>query len=159
MADTQALDTLLEQATGARDSALDQHRRALSAADAARRQGEQLSDYRKEYVRRFGTQPGRAGSVELLQCYHGFMARLDDAVSQQVQLAAQAARRADDAKAALLAAELRVASVGKLIERRVAEAQARRERADQKASDEFASRAAWQRMAAVGADGLGFGAA
>ena len=93
MADTQALDTLLEQATGARDSALEQHRRALSAADAARRQGEQLSDYRKEYVRRFGTQPGRAGSVELLQCYHGFMARLDDAVSQQVQLAAQAARR------------------------------------------------------------------
>ena len=102
MADTQALDTLLEQATGARDSALDQHRRALSAADAARRQGEQLSDYRKEYVRRFGTQPGRAGSVELLQCYHGFMARLDDAVSQQVQLAAQAAR--DSCEAARAAA-------------------------------------------------------
>ena len=159
MADTQALDTLLEQATGARDSALDQHRRALSAADAARRQGEQLADYRKEYVRRFGTQPGRAGRVELLQCYHGFMGRLDDAVSQQAQVAAQAARRADDAKAALLAAELRVASVGKLIERRVAESQARRDRADQKASDEFASRASWQRMAAAGADGLGFGAA
>jgi len=67
MADTQALDTLLEQATGARDSALDQHRRALSAADAARRQGEQLSDYRKEYVRRFGTQPGRAGSVAVVR--------------------------------------------------------------------------------------------
>ena len=97
LADIQALDTLLEQATGARDSALDQHRRALSAADAARRQGEQLADYRKEYVRRFGTQPGRAGSVELLQCYHGFMARLDDAVSQQAQLATQAARRAEDA--------------------------------------------------------------
>jgi flagellar FliJ protein len=159
MADTQALDTLLEQATGARDSALDQHRRALSAADAARRQGEQLVDYRSEYVRRFRIQPGRAGRIELLQCYHGFMARLDDAVSQQAQIAAQAARRADDAKAALLAAELRVASVGKLIERRVAEAKARRERADQKASDEFASRAAWQRMAAAGSDGLGFGAA
>ena len=159
MADTQALDTLLEQATGARDSALDQHRRALSAADAARRQGEQLADYRKEYLRRFGTQPGRAGRIELLQCYQGFMARRDDAGSQQAPLAAQAARRAEDAKAALLAAELRVASVGKLIERLLAEAQAHRDRADQKASDEFASRAAWQRLAASGADAMGFGAA
>lgn len=159
MADTQALDTLLEQATGARDSALDAHRRALGAAEAARRQGEQLAEYRREYVRRFGFQPGRAGAVEVLRCYQGFMARLDDAVAQQAQVAAQAGRRADEAQAALRAAELRVASVRKLIERRAAEALQRRERAEQKASDEFASRAAWQRLAAAGADGFGFGVA
>jgi flagellar FliJ protein len=159
MADTQPLDTLLEQATGARDSALDQHRRALSAAEAARRQGEQLAGYRQDYVRRFGLQSGRAGSVELLQCYQGFMARLDDAVAQQEQIAVQAARRAEDAHAALLAAELRVASVRKLIERRAAEELQRRERADQKAGDEFASRAAWQRIVAAGRDGFGFGMA
>ena len=52
-----------------------------------------------------------------------------------------------------------MSSVGNLIERRVAEAQGRRERAEQKAIDEFASRAAWQRLATAGADGLGFGAA
>ncbi len=153
MSELQPLHTLLEQAGAERDRALAAHQRSLLAAQAAQAQSAQLAGYRRDYVSRFGGQFGRAGAIELLQCYQGFMARLDDAVAQQAQAARQC-----EARAALLDAELRVASVRKLIERRVAEAGVARERREQKASDEFASRAAWQRLAA-GPDALGFGTA
>jgi flagellar FliJ protein len=159
MSDILALQTLSEHAGATRDKALAVHRHALAAHQSAQAQQDQLVDYRREYAQRFGSQFQRGGAIELLQCYQGFMARLDDAVAQQGRVVAQAEARAADAKSALLAAELRVASVHKLIERRTAEASARGERRDQKATDEFASRAAWQRLAAAGADGFGFGAA
>ena len=139
------LHTLLEQATIARDSALADQQRARQAAQAAAAQAEQLSDYRREYARRFGVGAGQAGAIELMQCYQGFMARLDSAVSQQAQIAAQAQTRFDAAQAALLLAEQRVASVRKLIDKRSAEIAQSQARSEQKASDEFASRAAWNK--------------
>lgn len=157
MPDILALQTLLEQAGVARDKALTVHQRALAAVQAAQVQAGQLAAYRREYAERFGKQFQRTGAIELLQCYQGFMTRLDDAVTQQDHVVTQAAVRADDAKALLLAAELRAASVQKLIERRTAEAAVRHDRREQKATDEFAARAAWQRLAA-GPDAFGFGA-
>ena len=121
MSALQPLNTLLEQTTVARDAALGVHRNALNAVAAAQAQATQLAEYRQEYAQRFGTQFQRAGAIELLQCYQGFMVRLDEAVSQQQRLLAQAIERGETAKAALLSAELRVASVRKLIERRIAE--------------------------------------
>lgn len=159
MPDILALQTLLEQVGAARDKALAAHQRALATVQAAQVQAGQLAAYRSEYASRFGVRFQSSGAIELLQCYQGFMARLDDAVTQQGHVVTQAAARAEDAKAALLAAELRAASVQKLIERRTAEAAVRRDRGEQKATDEFAARAAWQRLAAAGPDGLGFGTA
>lgn len=141
------LMTVLEQATVARDAALADQQRARAALQAARAQAEQLADYRRDYAQRFGAGAGKAGSIELMQCYHGFMARLDSAVTQQGQVAAQAETRLEAAQTALLLAEQRVASVRKLIERRSAELDAARARVEQKASDEFASRQAWNRRA------------
>lgn len=151
----QPLHTLLEQTTSLRDAALATHRNAVATWRAAQAQASQLAEYRQEYTRRFGTQFQRAGAVELLQCYQGFMVRLDDAVAQQQRLVDQAADREAAAKDALLDAELRVASVRKLIERRVAESVRTQERLDQKATDELASRAAWQRLAAQSAGAFG----
>lgn len=159
MPDILALQTLLEQAGAARDKALAAHQRALAMVQAAQVQAGQLTAYRQEYAERFGKPFQSSGAIELLKCYQGFMARLDDAVTQQGHAVTQAAARADDAKALLLAAELRAASVQKLIERRTAEAALRRDRSEQKATDEFAARAAWQRMASAATDGLGFGSA
>ncbi|MBA3597368.1 MAG: flagellar export protein FliJ [Methylibium sp.] len=160
MSDILALQTLLEQAGAARDKALAAHRHALASVQAAQVQAGQLAAYRLEYADRFGKQFQQSGAIELLQCYQGFMSRLDDAVTQQGHVVTQAAARADDAKATLLAAELRAASVQKLIERRTAEVTLRSDRREQKATDEFAARVAWQRLAAGGGpDALGFGAA
>ena len=157
MSALQPLNTLLEQATIERDAALGAHRKALSAVAAAQTQATQLAEYRQEYAQRFGTQFQRAGAIELLQCYQGFMVRLDEAVSQQQRLLALAVERGETAKAALLNTELRVASVRKLIERRIAEAVRTQDRSDQKATDELASRAAWLRLAGT-APGAALGA-
>lgn len=159
MSDILALQTLLDQADAARDKALGVHQRAMAAVLAAQAQCEQLATYRREYAARFGGQFRQSGAIELLQCYQGFMTRLDEALAQQGALVDQAKARAEDAKAALLAAELRDCSVRKLIERRSAEAAAQRERREQKDTDEFASRAAWQRLAAARPDKPGLGAA
>jgi flagellar FliJ protein len=143
----QPLMSLLEQIRAERDTALAEHQRLLRAAQAAQAQAEQLVGYRREYAERFGTSFQRSGALELMQCYQGFMTRLDDAVNQQQRLAVQAAERAAAAQAELLAAEMRMASVNKLIERRRAEVLLALDRREQKATDEFASRMAWQRSA------------
>jgi flagellar FliJ protein len=87
--------------------------------------------------------------MELVNCYRGFMERLTQAVDQQRAAAAQAQAELDSARVALRDGELRVASVRKLIERRVAEAHAAAERREQKACDEFASRASWNQAAGL----------
>ncbi len=143
----QPLMSLLEQIRAERDTALAEHQRVLRAAHAAHAQAEQLVGYRREYAERFGTSFQRSGALELMQCYQGFMTRLDDAVSQQQRLAVQAGERVAAAHAELLAAETRMASVNKLIERRRAEVLLALDKREQKATDEFASRMAWQRSA------------
>ena len=141
----QPLVSLLEQTRAERDQALAEHQRQQRAAQAAQAQAEQLAGYRSEYAQRFGTSFQRSGALELMQCYQGFMTRLDGAVEQQQRTVAHAAARADTAQAALLAVELRVASVEKLIERRRAELALVQQRREQKAGDEFAARMSWQR--------------
>ena len=158
MSAPQALNTLLEHAGTARDAAQAGQQRALQALQAARQQAVQLSDYRRDYAQRFGSPFQQRGQIALLQCYQGFMQRLDDAVAQQQRVVEQQATRAGEAQALLLAAELRVASVRKLIERRVAETGRAQARSEQKDSDELASRAAWLRLAGA-APGAALGGA
>ena len=92
--------------------------------------------------------PSRQGAIDTFQTYQGFMGRLSLAVNQQQGAVAHAARRADAARQVVREHELRVASVRKLIERRLAELRIAADRRDQKQTDEFASRAAWNRLAA-----------
>ncbi|HSV71062.1 MAG TPA: flagellar export protein FliJ [Methylibium sp.] len=149
----QPLASLLEQTRAERDLAFGDHLRLRRAAEAAQAQAEQLAGYRGDYARRFGGSFQRSGALELMQCYQGFMTRLDDAVAQQQRTVAQAAERADAARATLLAAELRVASVEKLVERRRAEASLAQQRREQKAGDELAARMSWQRGTAAALGG------
>ncbi len=145
----QPLLSLLEQARAERDQALAERQRRLGALQAAEAQAAQLAGYREDYARRFGTAFQRSGALELMQCYQGFMTRLDDAVAQQRRNTELTRSAADAAQAAVLAAELRVASVEKLVERRRADAALVQQRLEQKAGDELASRMAWQRGAAA----------
>ncbi|HEU4458610.1 MAG TPA: flagellar export protein FliJ [Methylibium sp.] len=150
-----ALQTLLDHASAQRDNALAAHRRALVALQGAQAQAEQLVAHRRDTMERAGPRAQQPASLLVMQSYQGFIARLDEAVRQQ-QLRVDAARaRKQQAEAALLAAEQRVASVRKLIEGRMAEAELAFAKREQKGSDEFASRMAWGRGAASSA---GFGA-
>lgn len=138
---------LLAQAEKERDDALANVQRASAAHQAAQGQADQLVNYRGEYESRFQNQFSAGGSsIAILQCYQGFGNRLGDAITQQNHVANRAELQVEKARAFLREQEMRVASVRKLIERRVQELRLASDRREQKQSDEFAARAAWSRL-------------
>ena len=151
MSSLQSLNLLLEQAESLRDAALAALQRARDAADAAQAQVEGLLNYRGDYQKRWSQQFGQSGAIEIVHCYRSFNERLDHAIEHQQRMVSQAQAQCERARDELQQRELRVASVKKLIERRVAEERRLAERRDQKMTDESAQRSAWRRS---GADAL-----
>lgn len=149
MNDTQPLMALLSHAERERDEALAHRQRMREALDAARTQAEQLVAYRRDYEQRWAERFAQAGQVQLLHSYHGFVTRLTQAIEHQDRVVAQAERQLERAGETLQQQELRVASVLKLIERRMAEIEKTSTQREQRALDELASRAAWNRLAAA----------
>ena len=148
-ADLQPLMALLEQTEQERDAALRLQQRAQAEHLAAVAQSEQLVAYRREYEQRWGDRFASAGHIELVHSYHGFMTRLTQAVDHQQRVVDAASGTLERTGAALVEQEMRVASVRKLIERRVQEMQRQSERHEQRQLDELAARAAWNRLAAA----------
>lgn len=140
------LMALLAQAERERDAALAVVQQAAESFRAAQAQAEQLVAYRAEYEARFREQFKQNGSVSILQCYQGFSTRLTQAIEQQKQIAVHAERKVEQARESLRDEELRVASVRKLLERRLVELRQAADRRDQKQTDEFAARAAWAQL-------------
>lgn len=138
---------LLGQAERERDDAVAAARRVEAALNAALGQADQLVAYRLDYEARYREKFSRQAAIDQFQTYQGFMGRLSLAVDQQQGVVAQAERRVEAARGVVREQELRVASVRKLIERRLAELRLAADRRDQKQTDEFASRAAWNRIA------------
>ena len=150
MSPLQPLMSLLAQTERERDEAMQLHQRMEAALQAALQQAEQLVNYRREYEQRWSAQFSREGQMPLVHCYQNFNERLTQAVDYQANAVQQAQAQAERSRQAWTEQEIRVASVRKLIERRVREAQLSTERRDQKATDEFAARADWTRKSGVG---------
>ncbi len=142
-----ALHTLLAHAERQRDKALASLLRADEAAQHMCAQTQQLLAYRDEYHQRSPTHGGRVASIELLRCHQSFMHRLELALTQQHSHQQAAERAAIRLRQALVAQELRVASVRKLLERRVQEQQRAEARLDQRRSDEAAQQRLWRNAA------------
>jgi flagellar FliJ protein len=141
----QPLITLLAQTERERDESVADAQRAEQAWAAAAAQAQQLVGYRSEYEQRWSAQFKLEGKMELVNCYRGFMDRLSLAVDQQARAVRQAEAHVERLKVVVRENEVRVASVRKLIERRIKEVQQSADRVEQKQTDEFASRAAWGR--------------
>lgn len=148
MTPMQPLLALLAQSEAERDKVQAELTRVTGLHQSAQAQAEQLLNYRRDYETRWTQQFRTASTMTLVQCYRGFMQRLTLAVEQQQQMAKQAALQVGQVRTALVAQELRVATVRKLIERGVCEDRIAQARKDQKTSDEFAARAAWNRSQA-----------
>lgn len=136
----QPLLMLLEQMERERDRALGTEQQARQALDSARAQGEQLAQYRRDYEARWQQQARQGQAMEVVHCYQNFMHQLQRAVEFQQQRITQAHRSAEQARTALLALQVRVASVRKLIDRRQQEAAQAVQRLEQKLTDEQAAR-------------------
>jgi flagellar protein FliJ len=134
---------VLEQAETRRDAALARTLQAEEAAQRAFAQEQQLQDYRGDYQRRSPTQATGTGDsrasvdMALIRCHHGFMQRLDQAVDQQSARRGQLEQAAAAEREALLALELHVAAIGRLMQRRRAEAAVRAQRLEQRQTDEW----------------------
>jgi flagellar FliJ protein len=139
-----ALNTLLSQAEGERNQAMAALRRAEEHVRRLRAQTEQLSGYRADYQRRWAGQFSQQGTMDIVQCYQSFTQRLDEALAQQQQQTTAAEQQVAVLREKLLATELRVASVRKLIERRQAELRHAEDRREQRQTDETAQQVLWR---------------
>ena len=108
-----------------------------------------MNTHRRDYEQRWSQRFTEAGQVQLLHSYHGFVTRLTQAIEHQQRVVVQAERQLERALETLQQQELRVASVLKLVERRVAEIEKAGAQREQRSLDELASRAAWNRLAAA----------
>jgi len=151
----QALFQLLDHERRGRDAALLSLHDAEGFAEAADSQVQQLEAYRSEYVGRWSARFREPGSVALMQCYQGFMQRLEQAIAHQRAAVQLAQMRLEEARRALTDNERRVASVQKLIERREQQEQRRGARREQSHSDEIALAMHARREAAPPATELG----
>lgn len=146
------MHTLLDREKKKRDAAIAEWREAERQADAAREQADSLVSYRAEYRKRWAAQFAQRAPIEIVRCYQGFVERLEQAIGAQQGAAQQAADRVAAARARLHQREIKVATVQRLIERRLQAAALREQRRDQKASDEAAQRLGWaarQQLAAA----------
>jgi flagellar protein FliJ len=142
------LKTLLEREQKRRDEQMAQVRNAVANAETQREQADSLATYRTEYCRKWSTQFRQSAQMEILRSYHGFLARLDQAIGQQQSVVEHAQRMVEAQRARLVEREIRVATVERLIQRREATLARIADRRDQKNLDELAQRPATARSQA-----------
>lgn len=145
MSSLNALNVAIEAAERKRDEARTAMQERQRAQQAAQAQMDQLQGYVLEMQARWGAQEGLAVQPEVMHHQYQFMERLQHAIGLQTRVVADQNIRLETARQALLAAELRVTSLQKVVQARrrdVALAQMRRE---QKDTDERATMAFFRR--------------
>ncbi|MDR2324859.1 MAG: flagellar export protein FliJ [Acidovorax sp.] len=139
MSSLHALNVAIEMATRKRDEARNALRERQRASEAAQAQMEQLQSYAQEMQQRWAPQEGAMLKLEVMYHHEQFMARLQHAIQLQTKVLQDQALRLEAAQKALMATELRLTSLNKVVETRrrdIALAQMRRE---QKQTDERAA--------------------
>lgn len=139
MSSLNALMIAIDVAVRKRDEARQALRERQNSFNAARSQLEQLENYVHEMNLRWGASEGMAIKPEVMFHHRQFMERLRHAVTLQTKVVADQSIRLETAQKALMAAELRLSSLNKVVEARrrdIALAQMRR---DQKQTDERAA--------------------
>lgn len=139
MSSLNALMIAIEMAVRKRDEARQALRERQRAYDAAKSQMDQLEGYALEMQQRWGASEGAAMKPEVMFHHRQFMDRLQHAIDLQTKVIADQAIRLEAAQKALMATELRLSSLNKVVETRrrdMALAQMRRE---QKQTDERAA--------------------
>jgi flagellar protein FliJ len=137
-----SLHVLLQHSEKQRDEAMLTLQQVQAQERQLAQQAEQLQVYRAEYQQRHPALVGGPTTVDALRTHQSFMARLDQAVQQQALQLKQAQARAAARRSELLALEVRVASVRKLLERRAGTLALSAARQDQRMNDDAAANAA-----------------
>ena len=142
MSSLNAFVVAVDLAERQRDAARQALKNVQGARQAAQAQLEQLTGYAAETQGRWGLNAGAAVQPEVMQHHYHFMGRLDHAIDLQTRTLGGQDQRVAQARQALLQAELRLASLRKVLERRRADLARQQQRREQKQTDERASRRA-----------------
>ncbi|MEX8192072.1 flagellar export protein FliJ [Comamonas guangdongensis] len=139
MSSLNALSVAIEAAERKRDAARTALQERQSAQRAAQAQMDQLQGYVLEMQNRWGAQEGLAVQPEVMHHQYQFMERLQHAIGLQTRMVADVDIRLETARQALLAAELRVTSLQKVVQARKRDLALAQMRREQKDTDERAA--------------------
>ena len=139
MSSLNALSVAVEVASRKRDDARKVLQDTLAAEQAARAQLNQLEDYARETESRWGMKADTTMQPEVMYHHYQFMNRLGHAASIQNGVVGDQSARVQAAQRALLDAELRLASLRKVVEKRRSDFALQQQRRDQKQTDERAA--------------------
>lgn len=139
MSNLNALSVAIEAATRKRDEARTALQGALAAQQAANAQLHQLEDYARETQERWGVKADATIKPEVMYHHYHFMDRLGHASGIQSGVVGEQAGRVQAAQRALLQAEIRLASLRKVIDKRRHDLESQQTRRDQKQTDERAA--------------------
>ena len=139
MSTLNALTVAVEVASRKRDEARRLLQDAQGAQQAAQDQLNQLQGYARETEGRWGMRADAAVQPEVMFHHYQFMDRLSHAVGLQTGVVSDHASRVQDAARTLLEAELRLASLRKVVEKRQQDHERQQMRREQKQTDERAS--------------------
>ena len=145
MSSLNALNVAIEAAERKRDEARTAMQERQRAQQAAQAQMDQLQGYVLEMQARWGAQEGLAVQPEVMHHQYQFMERLQHAIGLQTRVVADQAIRLETARQALLAAELRVTSLQKVVQTRKRDMALSQMRREQKDTDERATMAFFRR--------------
>ena len=134
-----ALSVAVEMATRQRDEARRVLQHAQGAQRAAQDQLQVLQGYAQETENRWGMRAQATVAPEVMFHHYHFMGRLDHAAGLQSGVVDDLAQRVALAQQQLRDAEVRLASLRKLLEKRQMEALQAQARRDQKMTDERAA--------------------
>ena len=134
-----ALVVAVELAERKRDEARRALQDARRAQQAAHEQMEQLKGYAQETQNRWGMRTNAHVQPEVMYHHYQFMNRLGHAASIQNGVVGDQSARVQAAQRALLDAELRLASLRKVVEKRRSDFALQQQRRDQKQTDERAA--------------------
>jgi flagellar protein FliJ len=148
-ASLQALQTVLDHAVAERDEVTAHMYLLLENVRRLNSQKEQLYNYREEYRARWTNQFRQSAAIEVVQSYQAFVTRLDHALEQLQSQVLAAETQAQQARELLVTRETRVASVRKLLGRKLAEQSRHGAMREQRQSDERAAIARWHATPAL----------
>lgn len=139
MSSLNALNVAIEAAERKRDAARTAMQERQRAQQAAQAQMDQLQGYVLEMQTRWGAQEGLAVQPEVMHHQYQFMDKLQHAIGLQTRVIADQNIRLETARQALLAAELRVTSLQKVVQTRKRDMALSQMRREQKETDERAA--------------------
>ncbi|RYF60485.1 MAG: flagellar export protein FliJ [Comamonadaceae bacterium] len=134
-----SLAVAVEVASRKRDAARQMLQDTLAAQQAARAQLDQLEDYARETQARWGMKAETVMKPEVMYHHYQFMERLGHAAGMQTGVVGEHVNRVEAARRGLLEAELRLASLRKVMDKRRHDLDMAEMRRDQKQTDERAA--------------------